>query len=590
MKNAFRLSTLLALILLSFSACNRLPEHAKHIPADAVAVVGLNTGKIGKQIAWSALMGSKLFQELQTKIPHQAAMEGLGDAGIRHTSTSYLYATKTIHRGTQITALVPLNDAGKWEAYVKKNFPQAAIKTVSGRKEAQLASGMYAGWNDDLLIVMNIVDDSQITTRITADTVINTADTSQGSAITLSTDSMQPTQSAPTPVDTALLASGMARAFQVPERNLTSDSRFKKMETDGHDITVWVNYHVLMQQNGDKLGMPAELALGNTLWKDAAFSGGFDFELGKITGDMRYYLSEELRSVAKEFGSRSTDQELLDRLPGNNLNMLMSLHLSSKGIKALLEKTGVLGFANLALSSEGLSTDDVFEAFTGDMGAAVNGFQMNYVNQWTASPDSPMVRYDSHTTHMDFVYAMKIGNAEKFKKIVSYLQQKTLLQPLGDNLFLSSSTDSMFMAYDGRYMVVANKPQLAKSYLAGTFKNKTTTSMVREKVYGHPMGMYINFQSILGSIQNQASRQPTDSVALAESRKLLDNLVFSGGDYQQNAFSYQFALHFINKKENAVFQLMNFALKMNEAAQQQPAQQQYPTQASLGVGKSATGL
>ncbi|HRO41189.1 MAG TPA: DUF4836 family protein [Flavipsychrobacter sp.] len=551
-----------------FSACNSLPDHAKYIPKDAVVVVGLNTKKIGKQIAWSALIGSKLFNEMKTSLPPKHALEGLGDAGIEHMSTSYLYVKnyRDADAGTRITALVPLDDAGKWEVYVKRTFPNTTIKEADGRKEANLVDGMYVGWTKDLLIVMNIIE-NQVSIKKSLDTSF--AD----SSLLASKDSFiaegSPTTFA---ANEQLLSSEMKNAFTIQKNNaITDDARFKKMETDGHDITVWMNYDILMSENSDKMGMPSQLALGSTLWKQAAFSGGFDFEKGKITGDMLYYTSEELRNVAEEFGSKNADKELLERLPAQNLNMLMAFHLSTKGLKGLLEKIGVLGFANLALSSEGISTDDIFEAFTGDLGVAVNDFTMNYSSHRDSSKDSSTINYSSQNTTMNFLYTMKIGNKEKFNKLMTYLQQKQLLTPIENNLFTSSFSDSMFLTFDNNYIAVSNKSDYARAYLAGKFKAEPTPAVIKNDVYNHPIGMYLSFQTILASIKPHQNSGITDSVALQESRNLLDNLVFNGGEYSKNAFSYKFALNLVNKKENAIFQLMNFAMKMNEAAENEKA-------------------
>ena len=42
-----------------------VPDHAKLIPGDAAVVAGINTGEIGKKIAWNAILGSKLFDEMK---------------------------------------------------------------------------------------------------------------------------------------------------------------------------------------------------------------------------------------------------------------------------------------------------------------------------------------------------------------------------------------------------------------------------------------------------------------------------------------------------------------------------------------------
>src|SRR5262245_25510078 len=121
--------------LVAFSACHSVPDHAKYIPKDALMVVGLNTKSLGKKVAWQALMGSKLFKELQAHMPDKQAMNKLEEAGIDGMNTFYVYVKNDKRFSAKITALIPLSDAGKWEAYVKSTFPEATIHEQAGRKE-----------------------------------------------------------------------------------------------------------------------------------------------------------------------------------------------------------------------------------------------------------------------------------------------------------------------------------------------------------------------------------------------------------------------------------------------------------------------
>lgn len=589
MRKYFHLLSLALALLITFSACNRLPDHAKYIPKDALVVLGVNTGKIGKEIAWSAIVGSKLFDEMKKAMPQKGAMEGLGNAGIKHTSTSYLYikSNKAQSEEVRIIALVPLDDAAKWENYVKKTFPNANIKTIGDRKEANLVNGMYAGWTKDLLVIMNLVKNKEpdIASEVETDTT-NSISPDSASIAALEDTTHADTLAAMPAADTASrfvadenrLAAEMQSAFTVENGNeITTDERFKKMEVDGHDFTIWVNYDVLMSQNSDKMGMPQELALGNTLWKDAAFSGGFDFEKGKIAGKMLYYTSEGLRDISKDLGSTVASKDLLDRLPAQNLDMLAGLHLSMKGLKGILEKTGMLGFANLALNSEGLSTDDILEAFSGDMGMSINDFKVQYEKQQFASLDSTSISYNTTTTNMNFLYAMKVGNKDKLNKLLTYSVSKEMLQSMGNNIYKAPASDSVFIVVNDNFLVAANRLDHAQAFLSGSLKNQPLPTVAKKEVYDHPLGVYINFQNILNAVQASQHGDYSDSVIIGASRNLFDNVVFNGGEYKENAFHYHFALNLMNKNENSFFQIMNFALKVSDAMDKEKVSRPAPS-------------
>jgi hypothetical protein len=148
----------LSALLVFASSCNKsLPDHAKYIPKDAMTVVGVNTKELGKKIAWSTLTGNKLMDNIKKQLPYDAALKDAGEAGIKPLSNCYVYfkTDKRFEDGKRITAVLPLGDATKWEAYLKKIAPKATIKEQNGRKEADMGNGMYAGWNSDVVIVIN---------------------------------------------------------------------------------------------------------------------------------------------------------------------------------------------------------------------------------------------------------------------------------------------------------------------------------------------------------------------------------------------------------------------------------------------------
>ncbi len=576
MKNQLLRNLVAALtICIAFSACNSIPDHAKYIPKDAVAVIGINTKEIGKKVMWDALMGSKLIKDMKEKnIEKTNALEGLENSGIKGFSTSYIYVKpdQRFVSGARITALIPLDDAAKWEAYIKKTIPSLEVKTVNGRKEANVGYNMYAGWSNDLLIVMNTI---QIAPEETveeegydADTIGTIPDTLVSQAI--------PAQVAATNlrVDETQLSAEVNNAFTVSKENaLTTNKRFTALEKEGHDISLWVNYEVLMGQymNRNMAAMTGGFGLSNTMWKDAAATSGFDFEKGMITGDMNYYVSEELKQAVKEMGKDNADKEMLKRLPKQNLDMLMAMHLSPKGLKMMLEKMGVLGFANLALSGQGISTDDFFDAFTGDMAISMTDFSMTKETMdIAAAPDTlnTISMNNNFKTDINYVYALKINNKDKFKKLLRLAIENKLLTATGPNsykIFEPANPNSPFIMNDDNYFVIANKEFIAQDFISGKYsKDKETTDM--KVVYGHPFGFYFDLQAMGKAVSADIADDSKDAAILNECKKLLKDVSFSGGEFKNDALSYKMSINFLNKDESSILLLMDFAGRVDAAA------------------------
>ena len=431
--------TSLAVTLL-LGACSKIPDHTRYIPKDAVAVAGINLKALSKKIAWNMITGSKLFQEMQKRIPEKStkdAMNGIEKAGIDLMNTLYVYVKPDTRfkGGNIITGLVPLSDAGEWETYVKQVFPQAEIKQHGDHKEASLGRDMFVGWNNNLLIIINVMS-------VPAD--YNQLDRSSSGSLD------KPME------DLAGLSAEMDNAFSIAKDNsIMGNQHFTLLESEGHDVTFWLNYGQLMDQYGN--GMAGSgVSLSGALWKDAAFTSGFDFKKGKISGDMHYYLPDEMKEIGTELGSVNVDKDMLGRLPGQNMDMLFAMHISTKGVKLMLEKMGLLGLANTTLATQNMNVDNVLDAFTGDMSFVMNDFSLHTETEIDSFMGQTVV-HQNQKPHLSMSYVMKINKKENFQKLVDLAKQNGLQQFENGFVLPLDDKDTVYAMMNDQYLVVSNK-------------------------------------------------------------------------------------------------------------------------------------
>lgn len=553
-----RLSLAVALIIITFTSCNNVPEHTKYIPKEAMVVVGINTKELSKKLAWDAIMGSKLMDELKSKMPEgKDAAEGLGNAGIDPLNTTYFYFTPNGATGAYnyITAIVPLSDAKKWESYLQKSFKNPQIKEVDKRKESLLEKDLFASWNEEMVIVRKVF----------------VAGANEQPEIDYSMiDSVQVPQVDLTEpqIDPVRLSADMHNVFAIQKESITDDKRFSKLQSDGNDITLWVNYDVLMNKlNGFSGGMAGGLALNNSLWKEAALASGFDFEKGKLDADMKYYVSDEMNEVYKKFGNKNVDKEMLDRLPTQNLGLITSYYLAPEGMKAILEKMGVLGFMSLALAESNLTVDDVFQSFSGEMVMSLNDFRASKSNAMNASDSAEgnPVQYNPIEYKMGFTFAMKLKDKERFAKLLSYVKQQNGLETIDATTYKLVGNDSVFIGIDGDYIVIANSPSTTKAFLTGSYKSQQKSEIVQKNVYGQPFGLFMDIQSFLNGIALQDSdKGQGEKEMLEEIRKVFKDITMKGGDNKKEHFSFEGSLNFMNEEENSLLQLLNYTSNINE--------------------------
>ncbi len=566
----FRHLQLLASVCLTIilGSCNSIPDNVKYIPQNAIVVLGIHTDEVGKKIAWNAITGSKLLDELkQRQLAGNASIDPEA-MGIKLNSVTYIYlkADKRFQNGNRVTALIPLEDEAKWDGFVRKSFPDASIKTTGQRKQAMLANGMYAGWTNNLLIVMNTLEmpgEYDVSRYLST-----TKDTASNKIIedTLAGEISSPT---PTMADETQLLAEMENAFTIKKENsLKENKRFTKLETAGHDLTIWVNYDEIMGVYGSQGIAGMGLNLSNVLWKDAAFAAGFDFEKGKITGDMLYYSPEEMKDVAKEMGKESASKELIDMLPLAQPDMAFSWHLSPEGLKGTLDKMGLLGFVNLALSQQNLTADEVLSAITGDMAFVVSDISIKKDSLDTVAgyrnitgTDS-MVRKINYTPEAKYLYVLKIGKKENFNRLLQLAVSSKALTNNGNNIYKLTGGNALTLVVNDKYLVCASSVSDANSFLQGGYKNNKKDKHLGSTL-NHPIGVYINLQSMFNGIK-PLDMNTKDSLMLAETKNIFARFEMYGGEFNNGRFKYNMAFHFVNKDENALLQLINYAVKMDQ--------------------------
>ncbi len=532
-----------------FSACSKMPDHAKYIPKDAIAVAGLNLKSLSKKIAWNVITGSKLFKEMQARIPQKGGKDAVNDienSGIDVYNTFYVYVKSDVRSkgSSRITGLVPLSDAGQWEAYVKKVFPTAVITQHGDRKEASLSSSMYVAWDMHLMIMIN---------------VLNSPD-----------DYDAPSAQPAGPVD---MSAEMDNAFTIQKDNsVTTDKHFNTLAMEEHDISFWLNYDQLMSQymTSSMAQHMNGVSLSNTLWKNAAFTVGFDFVKGRITGEMKYYIPEGLKAMGVEFGTTNVDKDMLARLPSQNMDMLMAAHISPKGVKAALDTMGLLGLANAGLSTQGLDVDHVLDAFTGDMAIQMNDFGL-HVETLKDSFMGQTVVHQKQKPSMSMSYALKINKKEDFQKLVDLAKQNGLMAmtvPMSNGFAVPlDDRDSIYILINDQYVVASNKYPYAFGFLGNAYTGQKLPEAISSQFTGNPSAFYFDIQGMLKNIDPNISHSAYDSAVIVNSKKLLNNISLSGGGYKDNSFSYHLDINFMNTEENSIIDIMDYAMKINDARQ-----------------------
>ncbi len=546
-----RLSPLLLLPLLLFAACKKVPDHAKYIPKNALTVVGINLNALGKKMLWDKITGSgatagldSAFQSMGTNIDAKS----LENSGVNTGSTIYAYAPSTsmdMNSGSSapgMVAIVPLEDAGKWEAFVKKMDGGTTVQKT-GENMTATSKDVSALWTKEVAFVTNNVK-------------------AQGQYVMQPDGTEEWQEGAP---DAAKAMTTLQQALAVTkDGSLVQDSRFTDLEKEGNDVSFWLNYEEMMSKMG------TAMAMGAQLMKETAIAAGLNFEKGELDGKMRYYVSPAMKDATAMMGDANLPGEMMDKMPKENLTGFMALSLSPKGLRSVLEKAGMLGVANMAMASQGLTLDDILDAMTGDMTLSFNNFAI------VTKVDSSMgYTYPRTDPKANFVFALKLGKKEAVAKIMNFFTSRNLLTQVSPGVYQApDGGDFGALAMNETYAVACNTAAEAKAWLAGKGSGSLPED-AKGLTNDGPLSMYANGQAIMAGLVPSATTDK-EKAMMDATRKMFRSASMSGGKFSGGAVNYTGKLLLMNKEENALVQLIGYFGKMKAIDKMPEPEMQVP--------------
>lgn len=536
MQNAFRFISILICSLVILSSCGNKSDNARYISKDAVGVLGINTGSLLEKAAWNSLAGSPIFKELTKKAGGDTTAFDLEKTGI-DVSMAYGYAVadQRLSGKSRFMVIIPLKDAEKFKAFLQQQCPKAKLEAKDDLSFATLDDHACIGWDKKTAILAAASSHNQWQADGTP---------------------MPQTDNVP------LLIESIQKTFALPkDQSLAENEKFANLQKAGHDISFWLNYESLADKlPQEQLGTPgAILASQKKLLKDAFIAGGVKFEKGKITGDATYYYNATVDAIAKASEPKSVNNDLLKRMPGSQLNLMLSYHFNPQGIKALVDSIGVLPLANSGLKEVGLTLDEILNAFSGDFLLALTDFKVATESQSYAMGGTP-VNYTKPVPSFKAVLAFKLKDQNAFNKLMQIAVAQQLLTSSSPNVYSIASFATL--AANGEYVAISNEAAVASAFVASPGK---ASFQVPKEVSGNPYGFYADIKNSVHSLPLDLLYGKEDTALFHDGKNLLEAITAYGGKPEDKHSDFHFEITFQNKNENSLVQLINFSKKVAEA-------------------------
>lgn len=522
------------------SSCSSTDSNTKYISKDAIGVLSINTTQLAKKIAINAISGSPIFQDMIKKAGSDTAAFDIEKTGIDPLNVFYIYglADQRLSAKSKFMMIIPLKNADNFKAFVKEKFPEAVFSQKGKLNFVKFNANICMGWDEKTAIV---------------------------SAATPTYDEWNETPSAPVDVIT-IMTEDIEKTFSLDkEQSLASNPKFATLVKENHDISFWLNYEGFIN------GMPQEqvgmagmmIANQKQLLKDIYVAGGVDFEKGKIVSDATYYFNPTVKGIADAMEPKSINNDLLKRVPGEQMNLMMSYHFNPKGIIKVLETMNVLPLVANGLKEYGLTIDDVTKAFSGDFLLAVTDFSVATESK-TYTMNGESINQTSPVPSFKASLSFKINDKSSFDKLMNLVVSNEMMTSSAPGVYNLSTFATLIT--NGEYAAISNDATVAQAFMKEGNSKFDLPSDVKDK----PYGFYADIKNSVKTIPLDLIYGKQDTAVFHDGRMLLESISAYGGKINGDHTDFHFEILFQDKGENSLMQLIKFSQKIAEAEMRQP--------------------
>ena len=512
MKSFLKLS-FVSVAVLFFSSCSHKNEVGKMVPSNAMFVAQVNFKSLGNKLSWKEIQQTDIYKkgisdssmaDWQRKLVQNPSASGIDfDAGL-------VFFTADHDGNKYFAAEGKIKNQSDFDLF-NKNFSEGAATKNGDVNELNLKNNAIVGWKDNQFIyVMNV--NNKIWKRGEWN------------------DSMQLQNEAP-PIDRSVeFASLCKNLFSLKtDSSLAKNDRFSSLLKETGDIHVFQNTDEMLNNT------PAKGVMG--MLKLDAFTKGntstytINFDNGKIDVSQKMYVSKQLTDIAKKYMGNSVDMDMIKKIPSNNLLGLLAVNFKPEGITEMIKLTGFDGMINSYTQPLGFNLDDFAKATNGNWLLAFT--DMN-ISDSTRRPD------------FNYVFSAGVQDKASLEKIMN-AAKKTTAQMGKDSLLNYVMNDKLFAQ--------SNHADFASQYLNG---NSNTSFDFANQISGHPMAFYFDIHKLLSQFATLNITKPGRKEMLDQSLNIWNNIISTGGEFNNGGFTFKTEVHLVNKDSNSLQQLSSY--------------------------------
>ncbi len=512
----YRAMVFLIAIFLTVSCSKKSNTQGALVPANASFVFHFNGEAIMKKLPWEEVKSSELFKQIYSDSSMtdvmKTALNNPENTGIDVKKDIIFFVVKDTVGG--YAALEgSVKDASRFQQFCAGALKNAKESEKEGIHFLVKDKFTYS-WNKERFIIL-----------------IDAPEMKQMNQVGQINDSTQ------IPVPAVVYRDGTLAAVALfnlkSDNSLTNDDHFSELMGSKGDLHFWINGQSISESAiANSPVSPLAMLNLNKLAEGSVTAGTADFENGKIVAEVKSYSSKVLSDLWKKYSSTNLQTDMIRKIPSKNIAAVFALNFKPEGIKEFLKIAGMDGFANMGASRVGFTLDEFIKANGGDILFAV----------------SDIKRDSMHMPDANVLFVTSIGDKTAFSKLVAAGKQ------MGPSM-TGIGVPGFFYNSDDRYFALGNKQESVDLYAAGASNNSFDFT---SKISGGAMGGYVNFQYILSSLKNDASKDSIENAITNASLNMWDNMFINGGEFKNGAFQQHVEVNLLDKTTNSLKQLNRY--------------------------------
>lgn len=543
MKSLLKFAFAISAVAIIFSSCGKSSDEGAMIPSNAMFVTHIDMKSMGQKVSWDDIKQTswykKAYSDSSTPDWRKKILDNPGSSGIDFDKGLIFFAQKGSGNDFHLVVEGSLKSEKDFEQFNKNFDPTQTVKKEGSVNLLTLKDKNVVGWDGKHFMY-----------------TMNSSTTSSELYKWNQNKDAQPNAS---PADNSVeLSAYCVKLFALKsDSSLAKNQKFASLLNEKGDIHFWQNTEEIMK-SVPNMGMLGMLKL-DAFFKDNITTYTVNFDNGKVEVDQKGYASKELTDVLKSHMSGKVNTDMIKDIPSQNVFAVLTTSFKPGMLEALIKLTGADGILNTYAQQMGFSLDDFSKATNGNMMLAFSDFKMKSDSfDYKDDSGNEIGTGKFNKPDLNFVFSVGIGDKASLQKIIG--AGKTFSSQMGkDSLFQENMND--------KRLAFSNNSNFAKQYLAGNSNKFDFT----DKISGHPIGFYIDFHKILSELATAKSKDPNDNEMLDQSLKMWNNVVMTGGDFKDGAFTATADVNLIDVKTNSLKQLNTYFDEMFKLAEAKKA-------------------